>query len=591
REAEEEDERQAAAEKEARRKAKEQEEISLPEIEVPKAKPKAREPEPAPKAAGGGGGFSDSLLADLESFSTNDEREQKEREERERKEKEAAAQRAREAEERRQKEDAERAEREEKERRKREEKERKAQEEAELREREEKEKQRLKDEEEKRKKEAEEREKKAKQEESLAAKSTRQAAFDAEQRAKRERELMARPVRAAGAHRIERKGGLGKTIGIGLFLIILIGLGVAHVIPLDVGPYQTAASEALRRPVKIGSANLSLFTGLQLKFSDVSVGDTRIGQVRAHPSIGALTGPKKDFSLLEIDGLKIDQQGVGEALFTKMKGDNFSVARIVARKLELTGPLTLPKDLEGDLSFDAEGSLRQGFLRGPETLLAKFAPKGQSVEFDMSAQSFSVPFAPDIAFGQFSMKGTATPQGLSIAEWDGQILNGKLSGTANVRWNEGWVVDGVMTARGINAAVFAPALLSDGRAEGSGKFAMRGEDPAKLADTSRIDGSFTVNRGVLGSIDLSRAIQTQGRFGTGRTQFNEMNGQAVYDRGAVSLRNVTISAGQLNAGASAEIAQNGALSGRIVAEVKIAQQHLRATLNLGGTVKDPQVKN
>ena len=119
----------------------------------------------------------------------------------------------------------------------------------------------------------------------------------------------------------------------------------------------------------------------------------------------------------------------------------------------------------------------------------------------------------------------------------------------------------------------------------------QGGDPAKLAETSRIDGSFTVNRGVLGSIDLSRAIQSQGRFGTGRTQFNEMNGQGSYDRGAVSLRNVTISAGQLNAGASADIAQNGALTGRIVAEVKIAQQHLRATLNLGGTVKDPQVKN
>ena len=51
-----------------------------------------------------------------------------------------------------------------------------------------------------------------------------------------------------------------------------------------------------------------------------------------------------------------------------------------------------------------------------------------------------------------------------------------------------------------------------------------------------------------------------------------MTGKAVYDRGAVSLRNVTIGAGQLNAGASADIAQNGALSGRIVADVKVASQ-------------------
>ena len=67
--------------------------------------------------------------------------------------------------------------------------------------------------------------------------------------------------------------------------------------------------------------------------------------------------------------------------------------------------------------------------------------------------------------------------------------------------------------------------------------------------------------------------------------------QATYDRGAVSVRNVTLAAGQLNAGASADIAENGELSGRIVADVRVASQNLRATLHLGGTVKEPQVRN
>jgi hypothetical protein len=70
-----------------------------------------------------------------------------------------------------------------------------------------------------------------------------------------------------------------------------------------------------------------------------------------------------------------------------------------------------------------------------------------------------------------------------------------------------------------------------------------------------------------------------------------MTGQGVYDRGAVALRDVQISAGALNAGASADIAQNGALSGRIVADVKTATQTLRQTVVLGGTVKEPQVRN
>ena len=90
---------------------------------------------------------------------------------------------------------------------------------------------------------------------------------------------------------------------------------------------------------------------------------------------------------------------------------------------------------------------------------------------------------------------------------------------------------------------------------------------------------------------MREAIQSDGKTATGRTQFNEMNGQASYDRGAIALRNVTLSAGQLNAGASVDIAQNGALSGRIVADVRVASQHARATLNLGGTLKEPQVRN
>ena len=587
---------QEERERQARRRQEREEE------EKPRQKEKApeAEPEQAPNAAApAAGGFSDALLADLESFTTRDDQEQKEREEALRKEKEAAAQAAaaraeaeRKAAEERTKEEAAHAEREAKQRRKQEEADRKAREEAGLRERAERDKQRLKEEEEKRRKEAEEREKKAKQEEQLAAKATRASgsAYDAGRSAKRERELMSRSRTGPAAARGERKGW-GRPIAATLFVLLVIALGVAHVMPIDTTDYERAASEALGRPVKIGSARLSLFTGLQVKLRDVRLGEGVIlPEVSAYPELDAVLGPRKAFKRIEFERVKIEQDALGQALFVKLKGGNFSVGRVAARNVELAGPLALPKGLEFELAYDAEGVVRSAVVRGPEALLARLSAKGTALEFDMSAASFVMPFAPEISLSKFSAKGTASAQGLQVAEWDGALLNGTLSGTANVRWGESWVVDGVVTARNINAAVFAPALLSDGKGEGSGKFLMRGP-PGKLAATSRLDGSFTVTRGVLGSIDLSRAIQTGGKQATGRTQFNEMNGQGTYDRGAVALRNVTIGAGQLNAGASADIAQNGALSGRIVADVKVAQQRLSATLNLGGTVKEPQVRN
>ena len=578
----------------ARRKAQ----AAAPDDEKPKPR---KDPEPAqaaapaapvmPAAPPAGGGFSDSLLADLDSFTTRDDEEQKEREATLLKEKEAAAQRAREAEEHRQKEEAERQEKEEKKRRKEEERERKAKEEAELREAEAKEKARLAEEEEKRRREAEEREKKAKQEERLAAGAQRGAQYDAAARSKREAALQARPVRGRGGARAAR-GGWGKPIAITLFVLLVIAVGVAHVMPIDTADHERAATEALGQPVRIGSANLSLIGGLQLKFYNVSLGDAKVVEVRGFPELDALLGPKKSFSRIEIDGAKLDQALVGQALFAKVRTENFRVERIVAKNLELTGPLALPKNLELDVTYDDNGMVRNAFLRGPESLVAKLSPKGgSSIEVDMSASTFTLPFAPEVSFGRFSLKGSIGSQGMSVSEWDAAVLNGTLSGTANVSWGDNWVIEGVLTARNINAAVFAPALVSDGRAEGSGKFSMRSAQPAKLGDAARIDGTFTVSRGVLGSFDLARAVQSQGKAATGRTQFAEMTGNGVYDRGAVSLRNVTISAGQLNAGASADIAQNGALSGRIVADVRIASQQQRAVLNLGGTVREPQVRN
>jgi len=82
-----------------------------------------------------------------------------------------------------------------------------------------------------------------------------------------------------------------------------------------------------------------------------------------------------------------------------------------------------------------------------------------------------------------------------------------------------------------------------------------------------------------------------GRQFAGTTQFAEMNGQATYDRGSVALRNVNIGAGRLNAGASADIADNGALSGRIVVDLRVSDDTRRATLIIGGTLKEPQLRN
>src|SRR5712692_7725022 len=595
---EEEEERQAEEERAARRKQREQEIETEKEqgeeaaAEKPQKKPKV-EAKPEPKAAGG----LDSLLADLDSFTQRDEEERKAGEEAERKAKAEAERRAREDAERREREEAERKAKDAERSRKEDEKRRRKEEEERLASEQEKEQARLREEEEHRKHDAEERARKAKEDELLAAKATRgpvgpigEDTDEVKRRMLGKRAAKTEHLEAPSARR--RPGRWGKPVAITLLLLLAAAIGVAHVLPISTEDYESAASEALGRPVKIGSARLWFITGLQLRFKDVKIGeDVTIASVVGSPEFAALRGEKKIFSRIDLEGVKIPQQALGEALFARVKGDNFAVGRIVAKQLELDGPVPLPKPLEADLAFGPDGALRSATLRGPDTLLARLALKDASIEFEMTASGFPLPVLPEVALSDFGMKGTASQRGMSIAEWGGKLLGGTLSGTANVRWGGTWSVEGLITARNINAAVFAPTLLSEGKAEGSGRFSMSGAEPSKLASAGRVEGSFTVSMGVLGSFDLARAIQSSGKTVTGRTQFAEMNGQAVYDRGAVALRNITIGAGALNAGASIDIAQSGALSGRIVADMRTAGQTLRAALNLGGTVKEPQVRN
>jgi hypothetical protein len=559
--------------------------------------------------------FADTLLADLESFTSDGEEEQKAREEADRQSKAEADRRRAEVDRKAQEEAERRREAEEEEQRLAEEA-RRAQEEEERRAREE----------ERRKREAEEIRRKAEaatvaamaaegkkhepkeddipvtdddldmteveSEEAQVAEAKAKEKEEKERAAKKEKKKKKEEA-AYTPPRPRRPIKWGKPVATTLALILIIGVGAAHIVPLDAADYERVSSAALGRTVKIGSANLWLFSGLpQVRFSDVRIGEARISRVVASGWPGGLFGDKKEFTNVLIEGLSLPQQAIGGALFARVRADNLSVSSVTIRNLQLPGPATLPKDLFAAATFDTRGTLRSAKVEGPDGLVAKLTPKQDgSIDFDVLAGGFTLPIAPQVTLSKFAMHGVATPRGMTINDWGGALFQGGISGKANVRWSGSWSVDGVVTVRNINAAVFAPALLSSGNADGTAKFSMSAADPAGLVAGSRLDGTFTVSQGTLGSFDLARYIQSGGKQAAGTTQFVEMNGQATYDRGTVALRNINIGAGRLNAGASADIANNGALSGRIVADMKVSDDTRRATLLIGGTVKEPQVRN
>src|SRR5438270_2772597 len=467
----------ARARQEADERARRAEERKHKQSEPPAAAPP---PPPRPQSAPGSDKFADSLFADLDSFTKREEQSRKEDEETERAKNEERLRRARELEELRAREEEEQRKVEEKQLAREEEERRSKEEEERLARENEERDRRFREEEAKRARESEERLRKAKEEEMLAARTRAGAASGDTSLHERRAKAMKRGPGVAAAYRRQERNW-GKPVAITLLVILGGALGALHVIPISTADYEKAAREALGQPVTLASGRVSLLRGVHYVFKDVRIGErVRIAEARAFPELDALFDEKKIFKRIELEGATLQQDVLGEALFAKANGENFRVGRVVAKQLKLEGPLPL-LPLDVDVALDAAGALRVASLAGPENLVANLSYQGSELEFEMSARSFALPIAPELSLGQFGMKGTITRRGMNISAWDGAALNGHVSGTAQVRWGGTWYVEGVVTARGINAAAFAPALLSEGRGEGTGRFWMTGSEPARLA--------------------------------------------------------------------------------------------------------------
>ena len=229
-------------------------------------------------------------------------------------------------------------------------------------------------------------------------------------------------------------------------------------------------------------------------------------------------------------------------------------------------------------------------LTGADKLSVTLSPANGEVGFEIGAGSLAMPFVPALSLSDFGMKGSASKTGITNAEFDGRIFDGVIKGTARIRWGANWSVEGELRANGLKVAVFAPTLVSDGRVDGRATYSMAGSAPATLYESARMQGDFKIDKGVIGSFDLSRALQTGGAQTGGRTVFNELTGQGLYDKGTVQISNASISAGAMNAGLSLNIDTGGGLSGRVVADVKTPNQTLRTTLNISGKVQDPVIR-
>ena len=577
----------------------EQEDRERAEREVVEAAERA---EAAKKAAEAADALSNSLFADLDSFAKREEDERKEKEAQDKREREERARKAKEDEEQRAREEAERR------ARKEEEKRRQAEEEQRQKEEEERlakelELRRQEEEVERKKKEREAEARKAAESDIPISRSdlgmgdvhedarkltpeARKALRDREREVERARKRGDQPAaKAASAYRRKQPVKWGKPVALALAALLGIGLAAVNLMPLSTAEYEKLASDALGQPVKIGSARMWVLAGVQMRFDNVTIGEAaRIAQVRAVPELGSVLGERKVFSRIELDKVTLAQDALGGALFGAVRGTQLFPRRVVATEIKLQGPLALPT-LSADGVVGSDGRLAEVKLSG-ERVTGLITSRGDGVMFETSIGSFTLPFLNKLTLTEFGAKGSANAQGMTVSEFDGRVFDGLMAGNARIQWGPAWSVSGDVRGAGMNAGVFAASLISEGRFEGKGRYVMAGREPERLYETARLDGSFTVAKGMLSSFDLSRALQTTSAQASGRTQFTELTGNLSLASGALALRDMRLTAGLLQANGTLDVDPSGGLSGRINAELRT----LRGTYYVGGKLNEPQLR-
>src|SRR6266571_2465979 len=411
------------------------------------------------------------------------------------------------------------------------------------------------------------------------------------QEAARDSGAAAQLARKAWAKR--KPGNSVRQLALLLLVLLVVSIAVVPFVPLEPGPYEKAAQAWLGEPVKIGAFNLALLPVPRLKFEKVVIGkepQIRVATIRATPQIGSVLAEKKTFKRLELENVAFPRRYLSVLLLGRGKGESLGVERLTAKGLKLDIPgLNLPA-LELDASFSPDGALKSvTFVDAERKLSVKLQPRGGKAAVEISSDKFPLPIGADLALEEFTAKGTVTRSELALNEAEARAFGGRLLGSARLRWSGGWSLEGEIAARQMDAAKIAAPLVAGGTLQGRGVYSMKAPLPERLLTNARLEGNFTVQKGSIANVDMTRLLQGGGPGG-GTTPFSEMSGGVSADPNRVLVRQIRMVAGLLNAAGQVEMDPQKNLSGRLQLELRSRTVQVRATLAVAGTLKNAQFR-
>jgi len=390
-----------------------------------------------------------------------------------------------------------------------------------------------------------------------------------------------------------RPGSLAKQFAVMLLLTLIVAVAALPFVPLESGAYEKAAQAWLGEPVKIGTVNLTLLPIPQLKFEKVVIGKEhpmRAALIKAAPVITSLLEDPISVKSLELENATFPREFLPALLQDKSRRGSLGVQRISAKGLKLDIPeLNLPP-LEVNAILSSDGALQSvAILNAERRLSVKLQPQGERAGIEISADTFPLPIGVDLTLSEFLAKGTVTKGELALSEAEARAFGGRLLGNVRLRWSNGWSMEGEFAVRQMDAGKIAAPLLAGGTLQGKGVYSMKGLLPERMILNAQLDGNFTIQKGSITNVDMTRLLQGSSSGG-GTTLFSEMSGVVSADANRLLVRQIRMAAGLLNATGQVEMDPQKNLSGRMQIELRAESVQARAMLTVAGTLQNPQFR-
>lgn len=406
--------------------------------------------------------------------------------------------------------------------------------------------------------------------------------------------------------RVKRSGDRIFISGTLWALIGIVGILVAALLLAILFPYRSylpaaeqSLSAALQEPVRIGGVRFSFTPYPNVTLERLAIGAEGKGSIKAVrmiPNPLSLFGSGLDIRDLQVDGLRLDSQGMARASRWFAAGSGGAeIGSVRIENLVVTLGASETGALRGEASFD-RGRLKGVNLKSADgSIQVKAVPREGGFDLAVSGNGWKLPLKTDLPIDYVDAQAQADSSGLRITKADLRIHDGVVEGAGTLDWTDGLTLLATLEMKRVSAGkllpVLAPDIQVDGELSGRIRLEGRGADAARLISGIRADGDLSLTRGTVHRIDLVEAVRSTGRQPTrgGYTKFEQLNLAAAVDGGAFRLDRIRLSSGLLSAAGDVQADAAGRLSGHLDVEMKGSATVVRAPVMLAGTLKEPQL--